>query len=40
VSKLRDEERFDSLEALTRQMRVDLEQARELLIHAPEEPLA
>lgn len=40
VSKLRDEERFESLEALTRQMRVDLEQARELLIHAPEEPLA
>lgn len=34
VSKLRDEERFDSLEALSRQMRVDLEQARELLAHA------
>lgn len=40
VAKLRDEERFESLEALSRQMRVDLAQARELLVHAPEGLLA
>lgn len=40
VAKLRDEERFESLDALTRQMRVDLEQARALLAHTSEALLA
>jgi riboflavin kinase/FMN adenylyltransferase len=31
IKKLRDEERFDSLEAMTTQIRIDAEQARELL---------
>ena len=35
VQKLRNEERYDSLEALTTQMRLDLEHARAALVHAP-----
>ncbi len=40
VAKLRDEERFDSLEALTRQMRQDAESARTLLQNPPRAPSA